>query len=491
LRFIMPLNIFALQIADPHIKNEVRRTIEAISAEFSGNWSVSLIDSQTNDLWELTLQAPDGTRQVRNLGYGEHKARAVQTAVRELQRLSGGLGPLLKSVWVVNLLSFDASNPPIELCGLNILIGPNGSGKSNFIEAIGVLHDAPTDIGESIRESGGVREWLWKGTTRYRRAATGEPVARIEAVLAPPLGDNPIRYSISFTPVGYQLEITDERIETVAPPDKHVVPFLYFGYEDGQPLITPMGPEPRQHRSLEDKTVNTKLSVLCQIKDPEQYPELTYVGRQFASIRLYRDWEFGIDSTVREVFPADLPDDFLQESPRNFGLMLNRLVAEPKTKHDLIKYLQLFYPEAIDIRPRITDGRVEVRLEEKGSFSTPAARLSDGTLRWLALLVILLNPNPAPVVCIEEPELGLHPDMIPTLALLLKAASERMQLIITTHSADLVEEFSDHPEYVLVCEKKDGASRIARLDKTALKTWLDKYSLGELWRKGEIGGNRW
>jgi predicted ATPase len=122
---------------------------------------------------------------------------------------------------------------------------------------------------------------------------------------------------------------------------------------------------------------------------------------------------------------------------------------------------------------------------------TPATRLSDGTLRWLMLLIVLLDPAPPPVICIEEPELGLHPDMIPTLADLLREASTRTQLIITTHSQSLVECFSDDPESVCVCEKADGATRIRRLDGERLKVWLQDYSLGQLWASGQIGGNRW
>jgi predicted ATPase len=105
--------------------------------------------------------------------------------------------------------------------------------------------------------------------------------------------------------------------------------------------------------------------------------------------------------------------------------------------------------------------------------------------------VILLNPTPAPVTCIEEPELGLHPDAIRTLADLLVDASTRTQLIVTTHSTALVDAFSGDPEAVCVCEKVDGATEIKRLEKERMKVWLDDYSLGHLWASGEIGGNRW
>jgi predicted ATPase len=131
-------------------------------------------------------------------------------------------------------------------------------------------------------------------------------------------------------------------------------------------------------------------------------------------------------------------------------------------------------------------------LKEEGlSSRTPAERLSDGTLRWLMLLIILLDPTPPPVICLEEPELGLHPDILPTLADLLREASTRTQLILTTHSTALVDSFSDTPEAICVCEKVDGATRIQRLEKDRLDAWLKEYSLGHLWASGEIGGNRW
>ena len=117
--------------------------------------------------------------------------------------------------------------------------------------------------------------------------------------------------------------------------------------------------------------------------------------------------------------------------------------------------------------------------------------MSDGTLRYLCLLAILCHPNPPPLVCLEEPELGLHPDILPKLADLLREASERCQLIVTTHSDTLVDALTDTPESVVICEKESGQTRMKRLDKEELSHWLEKYRLGELWSSGEIGGNRW
>ena len=109
----------------------------------------------------------------------------------------------------------------------------------------------------------------------------------------------------------------------------------------------------------------------------------------------------------------------------------------------------------------------------------------------MCLLAVLLDPDPAPLVCIEEPEQGLHPDAIQIVAQALREASERMQLIVTTHSRELIDAFSDAPESVLVCERgTDDGTQCRRLATADLDEWLEHYTLGQLWRNGEIGGNR-
>ena len=148
------------------------------------------------------------------------------------------------------------------------------------------------------------------------------------------------------------------------------------------------------------------------------------------------------------------------------------------------------YDGLSDFEVIVEGGNVQVFFTE-GDFSIPATRLSDGTLRYLCLLAILCDPEPPPLICIEEPELGLHPDILPKLADLLVAASERTQIIVTTHSDILVDAMTDHPEDIVVCEKHDGRSEMHRLKKEGLVTWLDKYRLGQLWTTGQIGGTRW
>jgi len=117
----------------------------------------------------------------------------------------------------------------------------------------------------------------------------------------------PIRYKLSFTKSGYVFEITDERIENEMPFPGKDRPYFYYGYEQGRPVLNVK----EENRYLRREELNPQQSVLSQRKDPDQYPEVTYLGQLFASFRLYRDWEFGVNTAARELCAADAPTSFL------------------------------------------------------------------------------------------------------------------------------------------------------------------------------------
>ena len=113
-------------------------------------------------------------------------------------------------------------------------------------------------------------------------------------------------------------------------------------------------------------------------------------------------------------------------------------------------------------------------------------QLSDGTLRYICLATLLLQPNPPSTIIIDEPELGLHPYAIKLLASLLQEAAERVQLIVSTQASSLLDELS--PEQVIVVNQRDGESILERQDPAKLVDWLKEYTLGQLWEKNELGG---
>lgn len=387
---------------------------------------------------------------------------------------------MLKSIKLTNFLSFGDPSQAVELLPLNVVIGPNGSGKSNLIEAIELIRAAPKELLTPIRDGGGVRDWLWKG------AAKKIPSATIDAVFENPKGPSALRYVLSFTEVAQRFEIVDERVENEKPDAGHDKPYFYYRFHGGHGVLNVRGKE----RKLQHEEIEPTASILSQRKDPDQYPELTYLGNAFSKIRLYREWSFGRYTTPRLPQKADLPNDILESDASNLGLVLNRLRREPAVKKRLLDALRSLYEGIDDYDVQIEGGTVQVFFHE-GRFTVPATRLSDGTLRYLCLLAILCHPDPPPLICIEEPELGLHPDVLPTLAELFKKTAERTQLIVTTHSDVLVDALTDRPEAVLVAEKTSYGTTLSRLDAEQLRPWLEKYRLGQLWTRGEIGGTRW
>jgi predicted ATPase len=401
---------------------------------------------------------------------------------------------LIKTIKLKNFLSFGSVSEEIELQSLNILIGPNSSGKSNLLEAISLLRAAPTDLTAPIRLGGGISEWLWKGSKET-------PTAEIDVTVYYPSGIMPLRHRLSFTMIGQRFQLVDEAVENEHAEFSNAADVRFFyRYRHGNPVLNVQtihskgsgAGESSVPRTLRREDLPLDQSVLSQRKDPDQYPEITYLGDKYGKIKLFREWNLGRYTPPRLPQKADLPEDFLLEDASNLGLVINDLEHQPGIRSILLEKLQMFHESTIDISTKIHGGTVQIYVHEQGlNQPVPATRLSDGTLRYLCLLSILCHPSPPPLICIEEPELGLHPDILPDVAKLLVEASQRTQLIVTTHSDIIVDAITDDPDAVIICEKQEGATHLRRLSKESLSEWLKEYTLGQLWRRGELGGNRW
>lgn len=390
---------------------------------------------------------------------------------------------LLHSIQLKNLLSYGNEGVSLDLEPLNVLIGPNGSGKSNLIEAISLLAAAPRDLLKPFREGGGAEEWLWKGNRDF-------PGAELSVLVEH--GQSSLWYALGFTGVDFRVKLRFETISSVGDGKLTEDDILYEMVSDGARLVANAGANGRSVLELSPEVLDLSQSILSQRRDPVIYPELTYLGDQFGQIAFFQDWHFGRGSSTHQAQRSDLPNDFLFEGAGNLALVLNDLQNRRATKRLLLDKLQLVYEGVEDVTTKVQGGTIQILFHEKGLGSPiPASRLSDGTLHYLCLLTILLHPEPPPLICIEEPELGLHPDIIPIIAELLIEASKRTQLIVTTHSDTLVSALSEVPEAVVVCERDEHGSKLRRLDPEDLKEWLERYRLGDLWAKGEIGGNRW
>ena len=379
--------------------------------------------------------------------------------------------PAIDRIGIHGLLSFGGKGQLPRLGPLNVLIGPNASGKTNFIEALSLLRASTRSLISPLKASGAVRDWFWKGNP------DPTPFAVLDVSLSMPGTKARIEHWLRFEASEYRAEVTGERIVG----DREVFQQLN---ESDNGLFDEVA---RTRRTL--KSLSSSESVLAQVRDPDRYPTIAALQNFYESIQFFRNWSFGPDAPVRRAAAANGRSDVLEDGGANLALVMSRLRL--KAKKELLVSIRELYSNAEDFATPTEGGSVHLVLEEAGGRQIPATRLSDGTLRYLCLLAILHHPEPPPLIVIEEPELGLHPDLIVHVAELLVRASQRTQLIVTTHSKDLVTAMSDHPERVIVCENRDGQTHMERLSAKRLKGFLDKYSLGELWSTGQLGGNRW
>ena len=358
---------------------------------------------------------------------------------------------LIRHLAPKNLLSFGPDNAGVELKALNLFIGPNGSGKSNLIEAISLMRSAPKEMRDVTRRGGGVAEWIWKGGPKG--------AASIEWTVRNPRGPA-LRHVVAFRAVAQAYSLDDERVENEQKQPGQQDYYFYYRYQNGQPVVNTID---NGRRSLARETIEADRSILAQRRDPELYPELAWLAQNYEKVRIYREWSFGRNAVFREPQKSDMRNDALDEDFGNLGLFLNRLKTRfPVAKKAILDGLKDLYDGIHDFDVLVEGGTVQVFFTE-GDFVIPATRLSDGTLRYLCLLAILCDPEPPPLVCIEEPELGLHPDIIPKVADLLRAASKRTQLIVTTHSDILVDAMTETPDAVVVCSKQQGQTTMERL----------------------------
>ncbi len=401
-------------------------------------------------------------------------------------------GPFISSLQLKGFLSFGPESEAVPLTPLNVLIGPNGAGKSNFIEALELLRALPGDLSDAVRIGGTASEWLWKGSHPPAPATICARLAR-----APAGGE--LTYRLSFTQSNSRLEIVDESLEesVKARPEASDV-FFYYRYQNGHPVINVREVAKdertgRQHfeRKLKREDINPEQSVLSQRKDPDLYPELTRVAREFGRIQIFREWSFGRSAMLRQPQPANLPVDSVLPNLVNLGLVLNNLEHGDGWPR-FTELMQRFLPRFSRLTTKVEGGSVQIFLHETGLRTPiPATRLSDGTIRFMALLAILLSAGSCPLLCIEEPELGVHPDALTLLAELLVEAAGKTQVVVTTHSDGLVSALSEQADSVLVSDCLAGGTRFSRLESEKLKHWLQKYKLGEIWRIGKLGGNLW
>jgi predicted ATPase len=387
----------------------------------------------------------------------------------------------IRQISLTNFLSYGPQGQTIELEPLNVLIGANSSGKSNFLEAFRFLRKIPNDLAGHARESGGVTELLWKGPSEAARST-------IEVIVEPEKA-SALKHRIGISADSLsRLSLLEELIEPTLLKGSF---FVYaFPDENGKGILRTLLPKKDTEFFKRDLIEHDRQrSIITLIKDPDIYPELTALEETYSKIQFGGEWNLSRFGVARRPQRTDLPGDMLLEDASNLGLILNNLPSRTKAK--IAEHLQEVYEGLEEVFTKIEGNTVQIFFKEK-NFELPVStqRISEGALRYLCLLVTLLNPTPPPLICLEEPEKSLHPHALYPLADLLIETAQRTQLVVATQSDALISGLADVPETILVCERGIDGSELRRLKPEQITPWLDRYAIGDLWRMGELGGVR-
>jgi predicted ATPase len=363
--------------------------------------------------------------------------------------------PELTSISIKGFKSI-ASIEDLRLRDINLLIGANGSGKSNFIEVFSFLN--------ALRE-GRLQEYVGKAGGANRVLHFGTKLTR-ELRIHISFEENENEYEIEL-----QLTSGDGLF-----PQNEVVSFWDKEQYPDRPY------------TVEIQSDNNEAAISAS----EPIPVAAYVRRRFDRWRIYHFHDTGSDSPMKNT--ADVNDNrYLRADGSNLPAFLYLLRERHKDSYNLItqtiRQVAPFF-EDFQLEPQLLNPEM-IRLEwlHVGTDAYfDASSLSDGTLRFIALATLFLQPKELrpSVILVDEPELGMHPYAITLLASLMKQASVETQVIVSTQSSLLLDHFE--PEDVLVADRIDGGTQLTRLKSADLESWLEDYSLGQLWEKNQLGG---
>lgn len=338
-----------------------------------------------------------------------------------------------------------------ELRPINIFIGANAAGKSNFISFLTMLH--------SIVE-GKLNYFVAKQARKadsllfYGRKTT----PTIEATIT--FGQN--QYAFSLEPTQANTFIFEREVAYYNPDGDFSNPY-----------------EALNRSGNEESCLLTSDQSVCK-----------FILKSLKSWIVYHFHDTGERSPMKQ--PCRVGDNrTLKPDGSNIAAYLYALKeTSPEHYRKLVSLIRMVNPPFDDfvLSPAVLNpDQIELEWKDKAFETTfNAHALSDGTLRFICLATLLIQPSKPETIIIDEPELGLHPYAITILASLLQSASTESQIIVSTQSVTFVDHFL--AEDIVVVDKKDNASTFKRLNEESLEVWLEEYSLGELWEKNILGG---
>ena len=335
----------------------------------------------------------------------------------------------------------------VELKNINILIGSNGAGKSNFISAFTLLQSILREELQLYVQQSGVNSLFYNG-----RKETDQ-----------------IYFEVFFgnNSYGFCLIPTDD--------NRVIFKKEFYGWENNESMVAAAHEESKWEKGA----ANDINSYVYPILKKKMW-------------RVYHFHDTGRTAKVKQEHNISNNKVLLYDAANLAAFLYKLRNKYEKSYNEIVETIRLIAPYFDDfvLEPQDNnDEQIVLRWQQRGSEDIfNASQFSDGTLRFICLTTLMLQPSelqPATII-IDEPELGLHPYAITMFAEMVKQISNKKQIIISTQSVELLNEF-DVEDVIVVDKGKDG-SQFKRLNEDELAEWLDDYSIGELWQKNILGG---
>jgi predicted ATPase len=362
------------------------------------------------------------------------------------------MGAPLESITIEGYKSI-RSLVDFPLQALNVLIGANGSGKSNFLSVFRLINRIlGQDLQTYVAQNGGADNFLYFG-----KKTSTQIVLRL-----------------AFPKNGYACRLVPTSADSLVFAGENV----WFQGLAENPTPYTLGNGQKETRLVEAARSKQEAAAAQEV---------------LQTMRSWTVYHFHDTSpTARLKQTVDLhQNEVLAPDGANLAAFLYRLQATDPTGYQrIVSTVRMVAPFFGDfaLRPNpLNPNTILLRWRERGAeMDFGADLLSDGSLRFICLATLLLQPELPATILIDEPELGLHPYAINLLAALLKSAATRTQVIVSTQSVTLVNQFE--PQDIVVVDRQDEQSNFKRYSSKDLEHWLDGYGMGDLWEKNVLGG---
>ena len=359
---------------------------------------------------------------------------------------------------------------------LNLLIGANGAGKSNLLRFLELLSvSARGSLGKYIQSLGGFNAIAWDGS-----------VSDISWALNYAGGFFDLdRYEVKLTSQGWSYRVATE-LHSGNPPEKEE-PVISVKRDGKKAMIREEFFE--DPRELNPELINEEETLLSVATPFGVLSDMPWFKSTLSSIAVYHDIRVDRDAAIRNSAVTRYEQRVDSDGQNLISVLHTLYTGNREFKRDIDAAMRAAFGDDYEeiIFPPAADQRIQLRVRWRSlKREQSAADLSDGTIRFLLLMTVLAAPDPPPVIAIDEPETGLHPAMLPIVAEHAVDAALRTQVVLSTHSPQLLDAFTETQPTTTVMRWQNGETVLQNLGGEELGYWLREYTLGALFKSGEL-----